>query len=59
MIIIFQLQIYVPLTSKSHVYGPAKEETKEYDVGSTFGLVTDIQTESDAYMPTLHGHRWA
>ncbi len=23
----------VPLTSKSHVYGHAKEETQEYDVG--------------------------
>ncbi len=26
---------------------------------STFGLVTDVQTESDAYEPMVHGHRWA
>ena len=26
---------------------------------STFGLGTHIQTESDAYEPTMHWHRWA
>ncbi len=35
------------------------ECTNELISSLTFGQVTDRQTESDAYEPTVHGHRWA
>ena len=48
-----------PHTTLTFLYCPNDFLSSDFLSRVNFGQVTDIQTESDAYEPTVHTHRWA